>query len=324
MKIGNKELNNNVFLAPMAGVTDLAYRALCKEMGCGLVYTEMISAKALYHNNQRTLELMEISEKEKPVAIQIFGNEPEIMAEAVRLNFNGREDITLIDINMGCPMNKVTKSGEGSALLKNPGLASKIVESIKKVSDKPVTAKIRIGWDENSINAVEMAKALEAGGADAVTIHGRTRNQLYEGKANWDVIGEVKNSVNIPVIGNGDIFTPEDALSIRKKTNCDGIMIARGSMGNPWIFKQIELALKGENPLEITNSERIDMCMKHYDLSVNFNGSVKAIREMRKHIGWYIKSLPSSNEFKNQINKANSQEEVFKLLEEYKIYLNNL
>lgn len=324
MIIGNKELSNNIFLAPMAGVTDMAYRSLCKEMGCGLVYTEMISAKALYHNNEKTLGLMEVSEEEKPVAIQIFGNEPDIMAEAVRRNFNGRDDITLIDINMGCPVNKITKAGEGSALLKNPSLASKIVESIKKVSDKPVTVKIRKGWDDDNVNAVEVAKALEAGGADAITLHGRTRTQLYEGKADWDIIAKVKESINIPVIGNGDVFTAEDAFELKRQTNCDGIMIARGSMGNPWIFKQIELLLKGEDPLVITNSERIDMCMKHYDLSMKFNGDVKAIREMRKHIGWYIKTLPMSNEIKNEINKLNSKDEVFKILEEYKIHLNNL
>lgn len=324
MIIGNKEISNNVFLAPMAGVTDLAYRALCKEMGCGLVYTEMISAKALYHNNEKTLGLMEVSEEEKPVAIQIFGNEPDIMAEAVRRNFNGREDITLIDINMGCPVNKITKAGEGSALLKNPALASQIVESIKKVCDIPVTVKIRTGWDDNNINAVEMAKALEAGGADAITIHGRTRTQMYEGKANWDIIGKVKESINIPVIGNGDVFTAEDAFELKRQTNCDGIMIARGSMGNPWIFKQIELILKDENPLVISNSDRLEMCMKHYDLSIKFNGDVKAVREMRKHIGWYIKSLPMSNEIKNEINKLNSRDEVFKVLEEYKMALNNL
>lgn len=323
MKIGNLEFENNVFLAPMAGVTDISFRGLCKEMGCGLVYTEMVSAKALYHENEKTISLLRIADEEKPVAVQIFGNEPDIMAEVVEKHFNKRDDIALIDINMGCPVPKITKNGEGSALLKNPELAAKIVESIKKVSSKPVTVKIRKGWDENYVNAVEVAKMLESAGADAITIHGRTKQQMYEGKADWDIIGKVKAGVSIPILGNGDVFTPEDAFELKNRTNCDGIMIARGAMGNPWIFKQIEKKLKGEEPLIISNSDRIDMCIRHYNLAIKYNGEIKAVREMRKHSSWYIKSLPNSNELKTLINTLSDSKAVIELLKDYKKQLNN-
>ncbi|MCR4945070.1 MAG: tRNA dihydrouridine synthase DusB [Clostridium sp.] len=324
MKIGNLVFDNNVFLAPMAGVTDISFRGLCKEMGCGLVYTEMVSAKALYYGSENTQSLLRISEEEKPVAVQIFGRDPKIMAQMCEEHFNEREDICVIDINMGCPANKIVKNGEGSALMKEPALAAEIVREIKKVSTKPVTVKFRKGFDENNINAVEFAKWIENAGADAIAVHGRTRQQMYEGKADWDIIRQVKEAVNIPVIGNGDVFTPEDAFRLKEVSNCDGIMIARGSMGNPWIFKQIERKLKGEEVLEVTPEEKIDMCLRHYELAVKNDGEYKAIREMRKHASWYIKGLPKSSEIRNIINTMNSSAEVFETLNQYKEDLKKL
>lgn len=322
MKIGNIRLDNNVFLAPMAGITDMAFRVICKEMGAGLVYSEMVSSRGLYYKDRKTKELMVVHPKERPISLQIFGSEPDIMAQIVYDYLNNMDNIDIIDINMGCPTPKIVKNGDGSVLLKNPKLVGEIVNNVVKVSNKPVTVKIRTGWDEKSINAVEIAKIVEGNGADAITVHGRTREQFYSGKANRDIIREVKQNVSIPVIGNGDIFTPEDGKKMLEYTGCDAIMIGRGARGNPWIFKRTVALLRDNESLPLpTENEKVNMAIRHLELLTELKGEVIAVKEMRKHIGWYTKGLKNATEIRRKINGIDTKE---KLVEELYSYLDNL
>lgn len=311
MKIGNVELKNNVILAPMAGVTDLPYRLLCKEQGCGLVYTEMVSAKALFYNNKNTELLMRIEDKERPVALQLFGSDPQLMASmAVKITENNPL-IDIIDINMGCPVPKVVNNGEGSALMKNPKLVGEIVKQVSSAIDKPLTIKIRKGFDESSVNAVEIAKIAQENGAAAIGVHGRTREQYYTGKADWDIIRKVKEEVSIPVLGNGDVFTPSDAKKLIDETKCDGIMIGRGAQGNPWLFSRIIHYLEtGELLPEPDIEDIVNMINRHIEMLTTFKGEYTAVREMRKHISWYTKGLYNGANIRREINYIESMDEL--------------
>lgn len=331
LKIGNATLKHGIMLAPMAGATDYAFRKVCKGFGAEYLVSEMVCAKALCYEQKikksitaspsKTAPLAAIREGELPMAVQIFGSEPQFMAEAARMisenSYRGATSVhtpTAIDINMGCPVAKVVSNGEGSALLKNPKLAAEIVRAVRGAVDIPVTVKIRIGWDKNSINAVEMAKYLEDAGASLICVHGRTREQQYAPSADWSHIADVKRAVSVPVIGNGDIFEPRDAAKMLRETGCDGVMIGRGALGNPWIFENTINLFEGREERKIPQNEVIDVALSHLKLMIETKGERAGIAESRKHLGWYMKGIRGAAELRNRINCAESLPEIEEIL----------
>lgn len=315
LTIGNVNLENNVVLAPMAGVTDLPFRLLCKEQGVGLICMEMVSAKAIYFNNKNTNELMQIHPCETPVSLQLFGSDPDIISEMAKRIEN--KPFAILDINMGCPVPKVVNNGEGSALMKNPKLVEEILTKLVKATYKPVTVKIRKGFNDDNVNAVEIARIAESCGVAAVAVHGRTREQYYSGKADWEIIRKVKEAVKIPVIGNGDVVDALSAKALQDQTGCDGIMVGRAAQGNPWIFHEIITYLEtGVIPPKPTPEQVKDVVIRHAKLQLKFKGEYTGVREMRKHLSWYTTGYPNSARFRQMINSMESMEELIKSIEQ--------
>jgi tRNA-dihydrouridine synthase B len=313
MKIGDHILDNPIILAPMAGVSDLPYRLLIREAGAAMVCGEMVSGKALVYGNRKTIDLLRTDPAERPVSLQLFGAEPDILGEAAKIVEEQGADI--LDLNMGCPVPKVVKNGEGSALMRKPELVEKIIKAMVKAVDIPVTVKIRKGWDDSSVNAVEIAKIAEEAGAQAITVHGRTRTQLYTGKADWEIIRRVKQAVRIPVIGNGDVRKPEDAKAMLEFTGCDGVAIGRAAFGNPWLFKRtVHYLQTGQFLREPSGQERIRTALRHLGLTLKIKGERLAVLEMRKHLAWYIKGLPKAAQIRAELNQTKSIVEMEQLL----------
>ena len=309
LKIGDVILDNNVILAPMAGVTDMPFRLLCREQGAGLVCMEMVSAKAIYYGNKNTEELLTVHPQETPASLQLFGSDPDILAEMAK-RIEDRP-FSILDFNMGCPVPKVVNNGEGSALMKDPALVRRILTAMVKAVKKPVTVKIRKGFDEGHCNAVDIARIAEDCGVSAVAVHGRTREQYYSGQADWEVIAQVRDAVNIPVIGNGDIDSPQSALNMIRQTGCDGVMIGRAAQGNPWIFREISQFLEdGTIPERPAKQEKRELILRHAKWQLEFKGEYTAVREMRKHLSWYTAGMPHSARFRQTINSMESMEQL--------------
>ncbi|MCF6094672.1 tRNA dihydrouridine synthase DusB [Microaerobacter geothermalis] len=324
MKIGDIVLNNNVVLAPMAGVCNPAFRLIAKEFGTGLVCAEMVSDKAILHGNERTIRMLYVDEREKPLSLQIFGGDKDSLVEAAKI-VDTETNADIIDINMGCPVPKITKCDAGAKWLLDPRKIEEMVSAVVKVVHKPVTVKMRMGWDNQHIFAVENARAVERAGGQAVTIHGRTREQMYSGKANWDIIKEVKEAVSIPVIGNGDVFSPEDAKRLIDHTGCDGVMIGRAALGNPWmLYRTVHYLTKGELLPEPTAKEKINIALLHMDRLIKIKGEKMAVLEMRKHAAWYIKGLKGAAQVREKVNEQTTREGMARILLDFVEQLENM